>query len=78
MAAYHYRQTIGATVRSVFTKQKKIFTNRLESTVNIAVKQRTAGATFTKLATVAAVLIVTATMTAATKLEYGGRFWNPN
>jgi len=61
--SYLYRQTSGATATNVFERLKTIFTKKSESAVSIAVRRRIAGETLTKLATVAAVLIMTAVMT---------------
>jgi hypothetical protein len=57
-----YKQTIGATARNIFRRQKTIFTKKSESTVSTAVRRRTAGGSLSKLAMVAAMLLVTATM----------------
>ena len=72
--SYRCGQTSAATVISVLERLKTIFTKKSESTVSTAVRHRTAGGTLSKLATVAAILIMTGTMngivmitTAATK-----------
>src|SRR5262245_48635176 len=56
-------QTIGATARKIFKRQKTSFTRKSESTVNTVVRRRTAGESLSKLVTVAAILLITATMT---------------
>jgi len=60
--SYLCRQTIGATAKNIFKRQKTVFTKKSESTVSTAVRRRTAGGSLSKLATVAAMLLVTATM----------------
>jgi hypothetical protein len=66
--SYLYRQTIGATAKHI-QKAENIFTKKSESTVSTAVGRRTAGGA-SKLATVAAKLLITATMTEVVTAPY--------